>query len=444
MTDGLRLSDDLIRAALTPPEDGAMDGLAEQIRERVRETRPRRYWWTPLRPILGPFGPSPALRAAGVLVVLAALIALLAIALVGTRRPSLLGDGTMFHGGAARTGEMAGPGPNRGADLAWTAVLGGPLSNAMPALANGHLYVADGQGNVAVFDAATGAPGWTRKLPKPASSPAYSSGILVVGAGDGLYAMDAASGAILWQVRTDDPVESSPAVDDGIVYVGLPDGSLSAIDLASGTIQWRTRVGGAIKRAPAVGEGLVFVGGDGGSFAAVRAADGSVVWRTSLGPGQVSTPAVRDDVVYVTSGLDDSTVPHRLSAFRAKDGVPQWTFVAPSHAVLYVAAVGSHLTYAVGLDGSVNALSDGAVHWSLQTNAAIGSVATLSQGLLYVSVSDGMIDAIDAGTGQLRWSVRVKGDAGPVIVDRGRLYVGTNLGELVAFSETPASGAPGN
>src|SRR5207244_5143121 len=138
----------------------------------------------------------------------------------------------------------------------------------------------------------------------------------------------------------------------------------------------------------------------------VKAADGAVAWRQSLGPGQVSTPAYRDGVVYVASGLDETAAHHMLTAFRASDGVRQWTFAAPSGAALYVAAIGPDLAYVVGLDGSINALSDGAVRWTRQTSGAIGSVATLSQNLLYVSVSDGTIEALDADTGQLRWTVR--------------------------------------
>ncbi len=444
MSSGVRLTDDLIRAALTAPDDDAMVGLGQQIRQLVRETPPRRYWWTPLRPVLGPFGPPPALRVAALLVTLAALIALIAFAIGSSRRTSVLGDGTMFHGGPARTGEMAGPGPAHGPAVAWIAALGGPLSNAMPALADGRLYIADGQGNVAVFDAASGAPGWTRRLPKPASSPAFAGGTLVVGAGDGLYALDALSGAIRWHLPTTQPVASSPAVEQGIVYIGLPDGTLAAIDLDTGSVRWRTPIGGTIIRAPAVGDGLVFVGGAGGSFAAVREGDGAVAWRQPLGAGQVSTPAVRDGIVYVASGLDDTTARHTLSAFRASDGLPQWSFPAPSDAVLYVAAIGPDLVYAVGSDGRVSALSHGDVRWSVRTSAAIGSVATLSHGVLYVSVSDGTIDALDAGTGQQRWSVRAKGGPGPVIVDAGRLYVGTELGQLVAFAELAAPGSTGS
>jgi outer membrane protein assembly factor BamB len=312
----------------------------------------------------------------------------------------------------------------------------------MPAFTDGHLYVADGQGNVAVFDAATGVPGWTRKLPKPAGSPAYSDGMLVVGAGDGIYALDPVSGAPRWKLATRDPVESSPAIDHGTVYVGLPDGSLAAIDLKSGSLRWQTPIGGAIKRAPAVGDGLVFAGGDGGTFAAVSAGNGGVVWQKTLGPGQVSTPAVRDGVVYVASGLDERAAPHTLSAFRAGDGVAQWAFAAPSGDALYVGSVGPELVYIVGLDGNVYAVRGGVVRWRHDAGAPIGSVATLSEGILYVSVSDGTIEALDADSGEDRWSVRVRGDPGPVIVDHGSLYVGTALGQLAAFSEATSSDAP--
>ena len=96
------------------------------------------------------------------------------------------------------------------------------------------------------------------------------------------------------------------------------------------------------------------------------------------------------------------------------------------------AAIGPDLEYAVSLDGSIYALSGGVVQWTLPTGAPIGSVATLSHGVIYVSVSDGTIDAVDAGTGHPRWSVQLKGGPGPAIVADGRLYAGTNLGLLAS------------
>ena len=193
MTGRLRLTDDLIRLALTPPDDGADVGLAAAVMTQLDETEQRIYWWTPFVRWFGPLGPSRRLRVAGALAILLALL-LAVVGFIGTRPPRPLGDGSMFHGGPARTGEMPGPGPASGGRIVWSVPLAGPLTNSMPALAGAQLYVADGRGNVGVFDAATGAGGWTRSLPKPATSPAITAGILVVSAGDGVYGLDAATG----------------------------------------------------------------------------------------------------------------------------------------------------------------------------------------------------------------------------------------------------------
>ena len=431
MTD-LRLTDQLIKTALTPADDGAMAGLAGSISERVHATPQRRFRWPRPSSIFGMSGPSPTLRTVALLAMLALLV-LVAVAIIGSRRPQILGNGTMFHGGPARTGEMVGPGPVGQPRLAWQATLDGPLANTMPALAGGRLYVADGRGNVTVYDAPTGARGWTKALPRPAGSPAFAQGLLIVGAGDGVYGLDATSGAERWHLATDAPVLSAPAIDGGSLYVGLPDGSLVALDIASGAERWRTKIGGAITRAPALADGTVVVGGDGGTLAAVRASDGAPVWSVPLGAGQVATPAIRDGIVYATSGIDVDEAEHRLFALRLVDGVTVWTHVQPSGKALFIGAVGADAVYIVGLDGSVFAMRDGVVAWATDIGAPIGSVATLSDGTLYVSAGHS-IQALDAVDGHVRWSVSLEGEPGPVIVDGGWLYVGTNLGELVAYT----------
>jgi outer membrane protein assembly factor BamB len=441
MTDRLLLTDELIRDALTPSDTALPDDLHSAVRAAVAATPRRRFWWSALRPVVGPFGPSPAVRTLAVLAALLAIAALM-IALAGARRASpFIGDGSMFHGGAARTGEVDGIGPITSPTRIWSLQLGGPLANAMPALADGRLYVADGQGNVAELDAATGTRGWSTRVPKPATSPAIADGVLVLGAGDGVYGLDARADAILWRMPTAGPVLSEPAILDGTVFVGLPDGSLVALDLRSGRVLWRTPIGGAIDRAPAVADGLVFAGGAGGTFAAVDAASGRIVWRAALGSGQVSTPAARDGTVYVTSGLDDTALPHVLFAFDEHDGRQLWTFTAAGGQALYIGAVGSDLVYAVGLDGTVNALRDGAATWQDDLGAPIGSGATLSHGVLYVSASNGTIAAIDAATGSKRWTIQVQGDPGPVVLSGGRLWTGTTLGVLACLGEASASSA---
>jgi outer membrane protein assembly factor BamB len=442
MTDRLRLTDDAIRSALTPPDDGAVLGLGQAIRESIRTTRPRRYWWTPLRSVFGPFGQSRELQ---LVVMVASLLAALVTALlvVGTKPDSpFLGDTRMFHGGPARTGEMAGPGPVRGATVLWTASLDGPVANGMPALDGDRLVVADGGGAVTVLSASTGQKGWSRALPKPASSPALAGDVVIVGAGDGEYGLDAGSGTTRWMLPSAQPVTSAPAISGNTAIVGLPDGSVVALDIASGQIHWRTPIGGAIDRAPAVAGGLVFAGGSGGAFAALDVASGRVVWSHVLGPGQVSTPAARDGRVYVASGIDETAAQHVLFAFAIADGREVWRFMSPGGEALYIGAVGPDRVYAVSLGGFVYALDRGSIAWRFRLGAAIGSLATLSRGILYVSGSDGTIVALDSTQGSERWRVSILGGPGPALVANGRLWAATDLGQVVAFQDVGTAASP--
>jgi outer membrane protein assembly factor BamB len=435
MTDQLRLTDELLRLALTPPDDGADFGLDVAIREAVEGTEQRRYWWTALSRWFGPLGPSRELRLAGALALL--IVALLGVAIaIGTKPPTVLGDGAMYHGGPARTGEMAGPGPAPPGAIQWSVSLPGPLTNGMPALVGDRLYVADGRGNVGVYDAATGAAGWSLpvSLPKPAGSPAIANGVLVVGAGDGLYGLDAGTGTVRWHLPTDGAVDSAPAIVAGAAYVGLPDGSVAAVDLQSGDVRWRMHVGGAITRAVSLADGLVFAGGEGGAFAALRVADGSIAWQVALGPGNIGSSAVRDGVVYAVSGLDADAA-HVLYALDAATGNERWRFSTSTGESVFVGAIGPDLVYAVSLDGNVYALRNGVRVWTFDAGAGIGSPASLSGGLLYVSVSDGHVLALDAASGEKRWDVVIDGDPGPAIVAKGRVYVGTSLGVLAAIGE---------
>ena len=74
--------------------------------------------------------------------------------------------------------------------------------------------------------------------------------------------------------------------------------------------------------------------------------------------------------------------------------------------------------------------------WVFDGGAPIGSVASLANGLLYVSVGSGDVIALDASSGIKRWAVNVAGDPGPAIAADGRLYVGTNVGLLAALAES--------
>ncbi len=441
MTARRGLNDAEIRSVLgaavsAPDDDFVIGGLADTILDLTAGTRQARAnasWLTShLATVLGPG----RVRAVVVLAVVALLVGALAIALVvGRRSQQPLGDGSTFHGSAARTGVVAGPGPGTVPGRLWEVQLDGPLQNEMPALDGTRLDVADGEGNVRQL-LEDGANGWSMRLPKPAGSPSVAGDVLVVGAGDALYGLDTASGAIKWHVESPaGAVRSEPAVVGEIAYAALADGTVVAVDVERGAVLWRHRVSGPVSHAIATDGNTVVVPGDDGVLTALDLATGDQRWATPLGPGALASPAMADGVVYATMGLAGGPR-HRVVALDAATGDQRWALDTGAEGPVYIGAVRDGTMFVVGEDGLVRQIRDGKQLNARDLGVPIGSVATLSQGVLYVSASDGTVVALDADTLSERWRVAVNGDAGPAIVADGRLIVGSGLGDLAVFADT--------
>ena len=437
MSQRLRLTDDMIRSALRPLDDYQVDGLAASVSSAIARTSQRRWWLTRVRQIGWAIRPmSTTLRIAILLLLLLGL--LLALYLPGALRPARNLDSPMFHGDAARTGVTDEIGPSRGAVTSWQISLPGALRNSPPALADGRLFAGDAQGFVGAYDVASGTKRWQTQMSRTASSPAVGGGLVIVGGSDGVYALGEDDGRIVWHVASATGVKSPPAIVGDVIYASY-DGQLAAMTLEDAALLWRTPLGASGNHAPAVANGVVYIGTDDGSLHAVSTAHGEVLWQRTIGDGDLSTPAVADGVIYVATGVDHGAANHALCAVDVRDGAELWRYAADDNAEMYIGAVSEGVVFAVGLDGMVAALRDGIPLWTFDAGAPIGSVATLSDGILYVSASDGSVDAIDSATGQRRWSITVDGDPAPVIVGPHALYVGTDLGELTAFTESPAA-----
>lgn len=441
MTARRTFTDPEIRALLegavsAADDDFVIGGLADTILDLAAGTRqsPVTTSWLPshVATVLGPG----RLRAVIALAIVALLVGALAFALApGRRSQRPLGDGSTFHGSAMRTGLVAGPGPATRPERLWTVQLDGPLQNEMPALDGTRLDVADGEGNVQQL-LEDGARGWSMRLPKPAGSPSVAGDVLVVGAGDGLYGVDTASGAVRWRVESPaGAVRSEPAIMGDLAYAALADGTVVAVDTGSGAVRWRHQASGPVSHAVATDGRSVVVPGDDGVLTSLDIATGDRRWSTSLGPGALASPAIVDDVVYATTGLAGGTQ-HRVVALDAATGDQRWAFDTGAADPVYIGAVRDGTVFVVGEDGLVRRIRNGAQLDAVDLGVPIGSVATLSQGVLYVSASDGSVVALDADTLRERWRVAVNGDAGPAIVADGRLIVGSALGDLAAFADT--------
>jgi outer membrane protein assembly factor BamB len=434
------LTDDSIRAALTPaPQVQVPLDLAASIQATVDVTPQHR------RPSV--FGAlQPGVGASQRVLVLAALVGLLLIIglllAVGSRPPVLpavVSDVAMFHGGPSRTGVVTGPGPVAQPTIAWEKSVDGPITGNMPAIVAGVVYVADGGGGLEAFGAATGDPRWQVSVESAANtSPAVGGGLVVVGdaAGD-VVALDIRDGSRRWRFLTAGEVRSSAAIVDGVVYIGSGDGNLYALDLATGAKRWAFDAGGAVTRSPAVYGGVVFVGAAGGTFSAVDTARGTLRWQKALGPGQIASPAVADGLVVAASGLDDSTAPHILFGLDALTGAERWRFSAPSGQLLVIGALGDGSVFAASGDGNVYAVdaATGTLQWTFDAHGTLGSVDALAGGVLYLAGGDRAVYAVDARTGAEIWRQAVTGQPGAIAVVGDRVYIGTDLGKVVAIGE---------
>ena len=169
----------------------------------------------------------------------------------------------------------------------WSAPMAHPGGyDAMPAVANGLVYVPELDGHVEVFTAAgcgaaTCASVWSGVAGSVHLSPvAVTDSTLFAGSDDGrLYAFaaggcGAATCQPTWRADLGAPAHT-PSVAGSLVFIGSDRGALSAFNAAgcggpTCTPLWSTAVGAPIRTAPAVSNGHVFITDANGTLHAYR------------------------------------------------------------------------------------------------------------------------------------------------------------------------------
>lgn len=370
-----------------------------------------------------------------------------ALALYADLVPNRTGSDTgwsMFRGGPARTGAMAGPGIAQAPGLLWSVVSDAPEHPAF-AIADGTIYLSGDEQELYALNAVTGEVRWRAPIAGTAGVvPAVADGTVFAGTKQGLLvALDAKTGAERWRFDAGAAIESSPAVVDGTLYVGTAGGTFYALDAATSAGRWRVQLDGVTWSSPAVADGTVFAGDDKHKLHAFDAATGAEKWTfTTRGSGVVPAPMVDRGTVYV------ATWGGALFAIDEATGAQRWMFVADG-------TVGSPTLagdlIAVGSDdGNVYAIdrATGAERWRFATKDRVFAQPLAVDGALYVGSFDGRIYALEAATGSERWRVGLAPVAyGPVLAD-GRLYLVSADGRLSALAAdaatTPLSETPMN
>lgn len=328
---------------------------------------------------------------------------------------------------------VAGPGPS-GAQLAWRYDAGTPTMNTSPVVGEGIVYVpgSGDPGLIHAIDIKTGDQIWEFDPAGYATSAlALADETLYVGTwGKHFYAIDAATGDPRWSEEIGHRFgSSSPVVGDGTVYVGTRgDGPLVvsgteeekfeacaflALDTDSGDVQWEYRDFGErdnIESSPAVADGRVYFGGEHALYA-LDAATGEEVWTRAIPTHPQSSPAVVDGVVYygATAGGESET-PAKVWALDATTGETLWTAGIDDESLRTSPAVADGTVYVAASSRRV----------CLDAGGSDERCSGVTRGQLY---------ALDAASGERRWTADVKTDtrSSPAVAD-GVIYVGCRDG----------------
>lgn len=297
--------------------------------------------------------------------------------------------------------------PTLGVSRVWSRDLGDGAGKSAfklrPAYGDGLVFASDSSGNVAAFDAASGAPRWRTELPEPASSgPGVGDDLVVVGGVEGaVVALSAEDGSQRWTARASSEVLAPPAVAGGVVVVRAQDGRLFGFDAADGSRRWVFDRGVPLltlrgNGAPLVADGVVYAGYDNGKVVALNVGDGVLRWEQTLAQPEGRTELER--MVDVDGEL----------------------------------ALGNGELFAASYRGQVGALTpdNGRVVWSRDVSSAAG--VALAGDKLVVVAEDGAVAALDIRSGAALWKqdgLAYRWPGSPVVVG-GHVLVGDFEGFL--------------
>jgi outer membrane protein assembly factor BamB len=285
------------------------------------------------------------------------------------------------------------------------------------AVAGETVVFGDASGSVRALRVRDGSIAWEFRTTDPVySTPDVGGGRVVFGGTDGrIYALDARLGTLLWKVTTGGPVVACPRVVAGVVYTGSGDHVFRAIDLATGRPVWsHSGVDGFVETKPLVAGGRVVFGAWDGLLYALGSSDGRLAWtwrgerESRYYSPAACWPVAGNGRVFVVAPNPWMTALD-LETGREAWGTDNWA-VRES---IGLSADGERV-YIRTTDGVIAAVStaadDAEAVWETEAGFErdINSAMLVEKdGVVFYGTKDGLVLALDAATGTIRWKHRV-------------------------------------
>lgn len=219
-----------------------------------------------------------------------------------------------------------------------------------------------------------------------------------------------------WSLQLDHEIHSSPILVDGILYFGDEGGQFYAIRAKNGKIVWKQAFAGKIRSTAAVYENELYFTDTTSTLYAIDKADGKLKWKqqldNSLSNGKftdpwdyyISSPAIDQDIIYVGGEGPFFYAVSRL------DGSILWQHETPMLFIHNKAAIADGKVFIADMTGEVTALDQktGKPIWSQDYGAVQSSIA-YKDGLLYFGSRDQYVYALDAESGEIKWTYLTSG-----------------------------------
>jgi outer membrane protein assembly factor BamB len=260
-------------------------------------------------------------------------------------------------------------------------------------------------------------------------------------------------------------IETDPVIGpDGTVYIGANNGIFYALDPETGGVRWAFPTDFdtfAIYSTPVVDhQGIVYFGAKDGKVYALRAPKkgilAEVVWSLNLGTTIQTSPAFTPDGTLVI-GADDWAYYGITPASGSSGPKIKWRFQTQGTLITSPSVDSDGIIYVASMDGKVYALEPPKdagkpvkVRWSFASGARDdkggfeNAPALDNDGTLYIGGNDGVLYALDAKTGNVKWTFDGVSRAGyrtyaifsSVAIGPDRtIYFGGKNGELYALRE---------
>lgn len=245
---------------------------------------------------------------------------------------------------------------------------------------------------------------------------AAADGIVVFGSADStVYGLNSADGKMIWKLKTQGPVLGAVRIDNGVAYVGASDHKFRAIDIKTGKLVWEyANVTGYIVARPLVVAGKVIFGAWDNTLYALNTNDGSEAWKWKGGKdGMHFSPASVWPVC--SGGRVFIAAPDRyLTAIDLNTGKTIWrTNASVVRESIGLSADGT-MVYGKTMNDSVVSFSTVGDTpkeiWS--SNVGFGyehapSMPLESNGTVFGGTCSGLVYAVDAKTGALKWKYKI-------------------------------------